>query len=447
MARSDLRVRGRVAGAATAALVLLAACSAGGGGKPAPTGSRPRIDGYLGFDRTAAVDHDTQGFGGYPTADPMLSCGSDTQTYAADLVTAGPAKANVRNEWGEVRKGLQAYASGFVSNLHFGTGDLPFTHPFGSDMTFDMVLDQPFAGLAQTVGTGLGGTPPGAIHTEIAEGLIPHGADGDYLGGFTPSDGDRTAAYGAWVIDCGHDDFHTEIHPPSVFAFAHQDGGTTVSNAYANPYVVTQLFNPDPSVAADFGDPNRLTAPTTLIFPKYVVNLILGMLGQGPEEFRGINRLETHTLIDADSSVQDVTWFVCTPDERPSGGALSIDSNFTTRSGVDLSVKPREDLGCAEVTATVTPSYAPLPLERKDCVLDWEVINKQARLALMDPDLDIRTAIKDLVPASIAKKVERSPAVDCYDPLTAPALGSSGKTVVDDSQPYPFYGRVAVSWR
>jgi hypothetical protein len=95
----------------------------------------------------------------------------------------------------------------------------------------------------------------------------------------------------------------------------------------------------------------------------------------------------------------------------------------------------------------VTPSYTPLPLERKDCVLDWEDINKQARLALMDPDLDIRTAIKDLVPASIAQKVERSPAVDCYDPLTAPALGSSGKTVVDDSQPYPFYGRVAVSWR
>jgi hypothetical protein len=53
------------------------------------------------------------------------------------------------------------------------------------------------------------------------------------------------------------------------------------------------------------------------------VNLILGMLGQGPEEFRGIKRLETHTLIDADRSVQDVTWFVCTPGRTSLGrGAL-----------------------------------------------------------------------------------------------------------------------------
>lgn len=443
MVRFDRRLRASVA--AAAALMLFAACS-GGGAPDEPAAPLPRVDGYLGFDRTVAVDHDTLGFGGFPLADATLSCGSDTETYAADLVTEGPQKAKVRNEWGDVRRDLKAYASGFVSNLHFGTGDLPFTHPFGSDMTFDMQLDEPYSGLAQQVGGGLSGIPPGSLHTELAEGLIPHGSDGDYLAGFTPSEGDRAAAFGDWVIDCGHDDFHTELHPPSVLAFAHQDGGATVSNVFANPYVVTQLFNPDPSTAADFADPSRLEAPTTLVFPKYVVNLILGMLGTGPAEFQGIDRLETHTLIDVDRSVQDVTWYVCTPGKRPSGASLSVESDFTARRGVDVTVTPREDLGCAEVTASVGSGYTAAPLHRKDCVLDWDEINKQAQLALMRPGLDIRTAIADLVPRSILAKVRRNPAVDCYDPLVAPPLGSGGKTVVDDSQPYPFYGRVRVSW-
>jgi hypothetical protein len=431
-----------IAGAAIVALAT-AACT----GSSAST-RKPVVGGILGFDQGPALQHDTVFTGKIPDADSFFACGSSTATYAAEIVTAGPTNARVRYEWGDVVPGLQAYASGTVSRVHFGkNGDLPFTHPFGDDMTFDMVLDKPYAGLAQVTGSGLTGIPPGSLHTEIAEGLIPHGSDGDYLPGFTPKDGDRAAAYGPWIIDCGHDDYHTEIHPPSVIAFAHQDGTSTVSNVYSDPYVVTQLFNPDPSRAADLSDPSRLTDPDTLAFPQYVLHLILGMLGSGPPAFQGKDRLESHVLVDANRSIQGVTWYVCAPGSKPSGASLSVTSNFTARSGVDIEVTPNDDIGCAEVTATVTSSYQPQDVVRKDCVLDWNILNRQASAALMLPGLDVRKSLADLVPGSIRDKVERDPIVDCYDPLSAPPLGTSGKITVSDDQPYPFYGQVSVSWK
>ena len=438
-----------MAGAASAAVLVLAACSSGGGGGSisGPSARPPVVDGVLGFDRDTAVDHDTQGTGTFRTASPVFSCGSATDTYAADLITNGPGKAHVRYEWGDVAPGLQAYAAGTVNGVAFSSADLPFTHPFGPDVTFEMGLDKPYADLAQVVGKGLSGIPPGALHTEIAQGLVPHGPDGDYLAGFTPAEGEWAAAYGPWVIDCGHDDFHTEIHPPTMLALAHVDGSTTVSNAFANPYIVTQLFNPDPATAADLADTKRLEAPTTVIFPNYVVNLILGMLGQGSPAFQGMDRLESHTLIDVNRFAGDITWYVCAPGTQPSGGTLDVTSNFTTRQGIDVTVTPRDEIGCAEVTASMGPSYTAAPLQRKDCELDWDQLNMQAGLALMRPDLDIRKAIKDLVPKSIAPKIERNPVVDCYDPLEAPPVGTSGKAVVDDGQPFPFYGSVEVSWK
>jgi hypothetical protein len=152
-------------------------------------------------------------------------------------------------------------------------------------------------------------------------------------------------------------------------------------------------------------------------------------------------------LIDPNTSIHDVTWYVCAPGSKPSNGTLSVESDFTTRSGVELKVTPRSDIGCAEITANQTADYTPLPIERHDCELDWEQLNVQAGLALQQPGIDVRKAIEKLVPKSIISKVERNPIIDCYDPLQAPPLGTSGKPVVDDDQPYPFYGRVAVSWK
>src|SRR5438552_3555096 len=83
---------------------------------------------------------------------------------------------------------------------------------------------------------------------------------------FFPQDGDRTAVYGHWIIDCGHPDFHSEVHPPSFMSFAHQDGNTTVVHAFADPYYEDQLFNPDPSLANQLSNTARLSDADTVPF-------------------------------------------------------------------------------------------------------------------------------------------------------------------------------------
>ena len=172
--------------------VIMASCGKSEAAKPPP----PKVNGIVGFDENQAVPAN----GSIPKADPFFACGSRTASYAAEIVTSGPSNAKVRFEWGDVVPGHQAYASGTVTQLNFGkNGDLPFTHPFGDDIKFNLALDEPYAALAQTTGPGLNGIPPGTLHTEVAEGLIPHDSEGDYLEGFTPSDGDRVAAFGPWI--------------------------------------------------------------------------------------------------------------------------------------------------------------------------------------------------------------------------------------------------------
>ena len=62
------------------------------------------------------------------------------------------------------------------------------------------------------------------------------------------------ALFGRWIIDAGHDDFHTEIHPPLLMVTGHpqrsqfQRGGeqtndATVCRILARPYLVSQDFN------------------------------------------------------------------------------------------------------------------------------------------------------------------------------------------------------------
>jgi hypothetical protein len=172
------------------------------------------------------------------------------------------------------------------------------------------------------------------------------------------------------------------------------------------------------------------------------------MAGVGPPAFQGTDRLQSHVLIDAQTQPSDVTWYVCAPGSKPSNGTLSVSSNFTTRSGVTVKATALDDIGCAEVTARIGSSYAPQALTRKDCVLDWNILNKQAQAALMQPGLDVRKAIDALVPKSIVDKVNQNPVIDCYDPLTAPPLSSTGTGVTEsDNQPYPFYGQVEVAWK
>ena len=162
----------------------------------------------------------------------MTHCGSASAGFGTELLTTSPQNAHVRYEWGDVIPGKQMYEVGTAAGTVVGHGgDLPFSHPFGDDLTFNVKLDRPYANLAQQVGTASSDIPTGSLHTEIPEGLLPRGTDGQIQPDFVVQDGDQVAAYGPWILDCGHTDFHTEIHPPSFVAFGSASSGTTTAPA------------------------------------------------------------------------------------------------------------------------------------------------------------------------------------------------------------------------
>ena len=104
---------------------------------------------------------------------------------------------------------------------------------------------------------GLGHDPmPGILGMETDHDLIPD----DYQ----PHDGDRVAAFGRWIVDCGHGDnsgtpgWHTEIHPPLLVATGRGTGTggfaancsseQTCSSLIGRPFLISQQFGDGPFV-------------------------------------------------------------------------------------------------------------------------------------------------------------------------------------------------------
>jgi hypothetical protein len=434
--RSARRTAGRLVVLSVAVVAVAASCSSG------PSTPAPKVQGVIGFDENAASVANFP----VPKADAFFNCGSTTAGFGTELLqTSSPQLAHVRYEWGDIIPGKQMYEAGTAASTVVGHGgDLPFTHPFGDDMTFNLQLDAPYAPLAQKVGPDPNDIPAGSVHTEIPEGLLPKGADGQPQPDFIVKDGDRVAAYGPWILDCGHTDFHTEIHPTSFVAFGRADGTTTTAQAVFNPYIVTQLFNPTSSVVADFGNTARFSDALTQAFPKYLYQEILRLAGAGPGTVCCADQLEAHVLVDANRTPSTIDWYVCAP--GGGSGTLSYTSKFTVRPGVTIAAAPDQDLGCVKMTATIGKDYAPMDPPRQDCALSWDTLTQQASEAVGD-ELDVKAAIESLVPASLVPKVEKPPIIDCYQlPVDPPPGGDQGQSVfASDAQPFPFYGTVQVS--
>ena len=437
-------MRARLVFAALCAIALVAvACSKGTSIPP------PEVQGNVGFDQNQAVLADDLP----QKADPFFACGSETAAFGTEILTTRPDQAKVGNEWGDVVPGKEVFATGEASTVKVGHGgDLPFTHPFGDDLTFTVKLDGPFANLAQTLGTQEPPLPEGNLHVEIAEGMIPHQegatfAGGGFLEGFIPQDGDRVALYGHWIIDCGHADFHTEIHPIVLMAFAHDDGSKTDVHVFYNPYYETQVYTPLQDKVADFAHPTRVSDPGSARFPQYLFQQLLRIGGLGPKgPLCCAERLAANMIIDV-SRDPSLTWFACAPD-RDGGGRVSFTSNFTVRPGVSIEATPDDPSGCVRFDATMGSDYEPFPIQPNDCVVTWETLNRQAGAALGQTGIDLRKGINEQVPASFRPKVNNDPHYSCFDPMVAPPLPTSGQgqhTTTSADQAFPFYGQITVT--
>ena len=196
------RARHRAIGTVTLAMSLLGSLAPACGKKQPAV----HVGGILGFNQRYAASVD----GPFPRADPAQSCGSKTATFGTELLDTPVAKAKVLREWGPVSGRETMFISGTIANIELSTGDLIFDHPWNVDFALDLKPDPPFRDLAQTVGRGAReGGPSGTIHMELEQGLMPHSDTtnlGHFMPGFLPRVGDRLAAWGPWILDCGHAD-------------------------------------------------------------------------------------------------------------------------------------------------------------------------------------------------------------------------------------------------
>lgn len=383
-------------------------------------------------------------------------CGSSTDTYLLELQHHSPSALKVLQEWGDVTPGgRQVLVSGTVAAAVIGPGDLPIDHPLGDDLSMDVTVDSQFRGFSQKLGRAPSDTKPGDLHVEISSGFIPHvvrpssatpsqqwpslssfNMTGFQPGFAHPEVGDRVLVAGRYIVDCGHPDFHTELHPISFLAWAHRNGSTTEVHFYANSYRDTEYYNTDPTMVGAISDLGRMSNPHTARFPQYLVSQVGRLIGGQ------IPQLQAFELV-GNVVPPTVTWRVCAP--GPSGTArLSYD--VYDRPGVNVSIKPGTG-GCAEVGVSVAADYSGPNIATRTCVAPWTYMSQVAGQALAG-NFDARKLITGFLPAKYAPLVDRDPIVGCADALSGPTVGvdPSGTQIhTDGNQPFPVYGTLTVS--
>jgi len=330
-------------------------------------------------------------------------CGSETAVFGSELLSgAPPSTIKVKNEWADIVPGKDMMVSGRISHVEFSGGDLSIDHPFSTDFTFDVALDEPYWPLAKILGSG---EPEGGgaheLHMELEVGQLLHAlpqlkgpAEGEPWGllpseqtnpltptldmqahenleaGYIPHEGDRIAARGRWIIDCGHNDFHAELHPITFMAFGHAvSSKATVVHVLSNPYRVTELYG------FGTGEVNS-SSPKGTPFPQALEETITSVtersIGGIPAAIAlptGIERTQPSTT----------PWIVC----PPAGNGNHERFDFVTRQGVSVSVKPLKGTSCAIASATVGGAqgefgkYTALQPPSRSCGLPYPLVNAE----------------------------------------------------------------------
>jgi hypothetical protein len=430
--------------------VGLAACS--GGSSPA---AKPPSPPALSWSSATAA--------GNGTAAPLKVapiCGSPTDTYLAELLHHSPLKLKVMQEWADVgHVEHQVVVSGTVVDLHQGPGDLPFDHPLGDDLSMDVKLDPRYVPFAQKLGSASSDTPAGDMHVEISSGFIPHverppsatdsgtqtwpqlsqhNLTGFQPGFAHPAVGDRVLVAGRYIVDCGHPDFHTELHPISLLAWAETHGRTTVVRFYENPYLDSEYYNPDPTLTGRVGAGGRLALASTKRFPKQLVDEVVGVLTGK------IKRLYAYELVTA---IPPVSGGFAACASGGGGGSVQVHSDLVVRPGVTVTVSPVAPDGCATVGVAASSSYAAADIPTRTCVMPWPYLD-QVTAGALAASVDALQLIERFVPKSLDPVVARSPLVSCADALAGPTVkvAPSGTTTdVDGTQPFPVYGVVTLT--
>jgi hypothetical protein len=299
-------------------------------------------------------------------------CGSETAVFGSELLSGTPpAQIKVKNEWGDIIPGKDMMVSGKISHVEFSGGDLSIDHPFSRDFTFDVLLDEPYWPLARELGPGASeGAGEHELHMELEVGQLLHAppqligpGEGEPWGllpseqtepptptldgqahenleaAYVPQQGERIAMRGRWIIDCGHNDFHAELHPITFMAFGHAVGSKTVVHVLSNPYRVNQLYG--------FGtDEVNSSSPKGTPFPQALEETITSVTEKA---IAGIPAAITMSTGIERTQPSTTPWIVC----PPVGTKGKLKSAFVTRKGVTVSVKALKKTNCATASIRV----------------------------------------------------------------------------------------------
>lgn len=370
--------------------------------------------------------------------------------------------ASPRYEWTQIPDPTSEYENGAVGISGtavlpgISAGDVPFVHPFGFDYEFYIAPDAQYNALlapsnvapapgsdydtAKNQANGrLGLSVPGVLGVETDQYLVP----GDYRA----QDGDRVAVLGRWIVDCGHSDFHSEIHPPLVHVWARPSPLhptlRTESRIIGRPFLVSQEFGDGALREHLFNEVEK-----ALTFQSLRVEAHPQIK---PKPFEGVYLL-SYTLRPP------------TPRQSPSD-TLFVSYHFTIRGvpgqgGVAVQVV---DGGSDSVNVIIVlndVSYTPPSLPHKN---DWS-------LSLDDLDRlnpDAASIYRDVIFGSLllnpigAGVLAQGILTDRFDaPLASsphdnenvvslvPVASLPNPTPVstDNNQPFPIYGWVSVQW-
>jgi hypothetical protein len=378
--------------AAMAAVLLLSVLWSG------PAGARELVE----FEKeaTLAANGPIPPVPANPLEQAKEVCGSETAVFGSELLTGTPpSKIKVKNEWGDIVPGKDMMVSGTISHVEFSGGDLSIDHPFSTDFTFDVALDEPYWPLARELGVKGGGSSH-ELHMELEVGqllhALPHlkgpaeGEPWDLLpqeqtnpltptlniqahenleAAYIPHEGERLAVRGRWIIDCGHGDFHAELHPITFMAFGHRVGSKTVVHVISNPYRVTELYG------FGTGEVNS-TSPKGTPFPQALEETITSVTQKSIAGFPAAIALPTGIERTQPSTTP---WIVC-----PSAGATgNLRKVFVTREGVSVSVKKLKGTNCAIASARVGGphgefgEYTALQPPSRSCGLPYPLVNAE----------------------------------------------------------------------
>jgi hypothetical protein len=324
-----------------------------------------------------------------PAEEAKEVCGSETAVFGSELLSGvPPSKIKVKDEWADVVPGKDMMVSGTITDVEFSGGDLSIDHPFSRDFTFDVLLDEPYWPLARELGPG---EPEGGgeheLHMEIEVGQMLHAlpqlngpaageswlaldaqAHENLEAAYIPHEGDRIAMRGRWIIDCGHNDFHAELHPITFMAFGHAEGSKTVAHVISNPYRVTERYG--------FGTGEVNSTPKGSPFPQALEETIGNVTKKSVEGFPAAITLTTSIERTQPSTAP---WTVC----KPTPGNPKVRRGFVIRHGVTVSVKKLKETNCATVSARVGGAegkfgkYTALQPPSRACDLPYALANAE----------------------------------------------------------------------